>query len=229
MQATTKKKRRWPFVLLSIIVVAIVLIAPIVLTSLYISTPTKGESISAYDNPKSALLVIDVQNDTTGNMAIYGDTAGFVEKVNQAIATAEQNGMEIIYIKNVYGGNPLISFLSHGKYREGTNGAELDGNLYVVNENIFSKAIGDSFSSRDFEEYLISREIDTLYIVGADAAACVLSTARGGINRNYSVNIIDDAIITINDAIMASMAKQYHSLGIETLDVTRFEDVLSKK
>lgn len=45
----------------------------------------------------------------------------------------------------------------------------------------------------------------------------------------FDGGIIDDAIITINDAIMASMIKQYHSLGIETLDVTRFEDALSQK
>jgi len=229
MQSTIKKKHRWPFVLLSIVGVIIVLIITVVLTSLHISTPTNGTAISAYDNPKSALLVIDVQNDTTGSTAMYGDTAGFVGKVNQAIAAAEQNEMEIIYIKNVYKGNPLVSIFSRGRYKEGTNGAELDRNLRVANKNIFTKSIGDSFSSKDFEEYLISKEIDTLYIVGADAAACVFSTARGGINRNYSVNIIDDAIITINDAIMASMVKQYHSLGIETLDVARFEDVLSKK
>jgi nicotinamidase-related amidase len=213
-----------------VLIVAGIVIITLFIAASHISGPTKGTVIPTYGDPKSALLVIDVQNDTTGNTAMYGDTAGFVEKVNQAVALAGQNGMEIIYIKNVYGGNPLIFILSRGKYRKGTNGAELDGNLRVVNDgNIFSKSVGDSFSSKDFEKYLISKEVNTLYIAGADAAACVFNTARGGINRGYKVYVIEDAIITINDATMALMIKQYRSLGIETIDLARFENVSPRK
>ncbi|MDR2941387.1 MAG: cysteine hydrolase [Treponema sp.] len=229
MQTGTKKKHKWLRILLTVVGVVVITIAIFTATSLYVSSPTKGTAISVYDNPRSALLVIDVQNDTTDNTAMYGDTAGFVRKVNQAVAVAEQSGMEIIYVKNVYGGNPLVSILSRGRYRRGTNGAELAENLRVVNGNIFSKSIGDSFSSKDFEDYLISKEINTLYIVGADAAACVFNTARGGTNRGYIVYVIEDAIITINEATIALMIKQYHSLGIETINLAEFENVILRQ
>lgn len=169
--------------MLAVIVVTIIFIGIVVLTSLSVAKPTTGEVIAKYNNPKSALLVIDVQNDTTGNTALYGDTTGFIENVNQGITFAEENGMEILYVKNIIGSNPIIGLLAQGKYKKGTTGVELDNNLLLVNDNIFEKSIGDSFSSSEFEEYLIAKEVDTLYIAGADAAGCVYSTAGGGLNR----------------------------------------------
>jgi nicotinamidase-related amidase len=108
-----------------------------------------------------------------------------------------------------------------GRYKKDTIGAEFDSRLQIVNENVFSKSIGDSFSSKDFEEYLIANEIDTLYIVGADAAACVYRTAEGGMNRQYHVNIIKDAIITVNDSAMTQMLTQYDSDGIGVIDFAK--------
>ena len=218
------KKRKRKIVLFSIIGVVIVCFATVLLTSLYVNNPTKGVAIGQYDNPKSALLVIDVQNDITSNTGRYGDTTEFVSKVNQAIAFAEESGMEILYIKNVYGNNPVISLLSGGKFKESTEGVELDGDLLVVNDNIFSKSIGDSFSSKELENYLISNSVDTLYLVGADASACVYSTARGGLNRSYSVNIIEDAVITINENVLNQMLMLYEKGAIGVIDLAKFEE-----
>ena len=215
--------------LFAILGIVVILIATAVLTSLYINAPTKGTPIDQYENPRAALLVIDVQNDTTGTTGFYGDTTEFVANVNQAISFAHEKEMEILYVKNEYGNNPIVSLLSMGKYRKGTNGAELDNRLQVVNENVFSKSIGDSFSSKDFEEYLISKEIDTLYIVGADASACIYSTARGGTNRHYNVNVIKEAIITINEKTMTQMLTKYASDDIKVIDLLQFQEIVQSK
>lgn len=226
IQANTKKKRKWLRILLPIVGVIVIFTAAVLLTSFYVANPTKGTPIARYDNPKSALLVIDVQNDTTSNKSFYGDTTEFVENVNQAIALAEQGGMEILYVKNINGSNPIVLLLSLGRYRKGTAGVELDGRLQLVNENTFSKSIGDSFSSKEFEEYLISKSVDTLYIVGADASACVYSTARGGTNRGYNVNVVEDAVISISDSIKKQMLQQYAADGVEVINLAQFEEVV---
>ena len=132
-------------------------------------------------------------------------------------------------MKNEYGNNPIVRLLSMGRYRKGTNGAELDNRLQVVNENVFSKSIGDSFSSKDFEEYLILKEIDTLYIVGADASACIYSTARSGINKRYNVNIMKDAIITVNEKAMNQMLTKYASDNINIIDLVQFRELVQSK
>jgi len=212
-------------VLCSIVVVIIITVVTIVLTVLRTNTPTKGDEIYRYTNPKSALLVIDVQNDTTNNKAFYGDTTEFVYNVNQVILLAYENKMDVLYIKNY--SNPITSFLAGGKYKIGTEGYELSSNLQVVNENIFLKSIGDAFSSTDFENYLISNEINTIYIIGADASACIYSTARGGLNRKYNVNVIKEAIITINTETMDKMLKQYKADGIGIIDLEQFKKAVN--
>ena len=222
MQADTKNKRKRLRVLLPIIGVVIVLIIIVAVSVIYATAPTKGEPIVRYNEPKAALLVIDVQNDTTNNTAFYGDTTRFLENVNQAITFAEENDMEILYVKNITENNPVLQMLSGGRYKDGTVGAELADGLQIVSGNIFTKSIRDSFSDKGFENYLISKQVDTLYIVGADASACILGTAQGGINRNYKVNIISDAIITINDTVLAEMLGQYTKDGAVVIDMAQF-------
>ena len=207
-------------ILFSILGVVIVLVAAVLLTVQHANTPTKGAPIARYANPQSALLVIDVQNDIAD---IYGDTAGLVESVNQAVAYAEESGMEILYVKNIVGKNPIAQLFYMGKFRDGTKGAELDSRLSVANGNVFKKYIGDSFSSKEFENYLISKQVDTLYIVGADAAGCVYRTAQGGLNRKYNVSVITDAIITSSDKTMKQMLEKYAAEGIKTIDLAEFQ------
>jgi len=218
-----KGKRKVLIILCSIIGILIIFSTIVGLTVLHTKTPTKGAEIYRYAKSKSALLVIDVQNDTTDNIAFYGDTAKFVSNVNQAIALACDNNIDVLYVKNY--NNFIPSLLSGGRYKRGTNGYELSRNLQVVNENIFTKSIGDAFSSKDFDDYLISNEIDTLYIIGADASACIYSTALGGLNRKYNVNIIKDAIITINSEVMDKMLKQYETDGIGIIDLEQFKNI----
>lgn len=211
-------------VLFSIIGVIVVVVVAFVLTGTYINLPTKGNAIAAYDNPKSALLVIDVQNDITNNGA-YSGTGEFVDNVNQAIAFAEESGMEILYVKNEYGNNPIVALLSQGTFKSGTQGAEFDRRLNVVNGNIFTKSVGDSFSVSGLENYLIASKVDALYIVGADMAACVYSTAKGGLNRNYDVTVIEDAVITrdaIRNTQMQKLTEQYEKDGIRMIGLNEF-------
>jgi nicotinamidase-related amidase len=223
-QTTTKTKKKR--IVLRVLILSLGLIvtggATLVLTGFSINAPTKGEPIKIYNNPKAALLVVDMQNDTTNN-PMYRDTSAFLRRVNSAIAEAEKQGMEILYIKNEYEGNPIVTLISGGRYAKGTEGAELDANLQMVNDNIFTKSVGDSFSNASLEAYLQENQVDTLFIAGADAGACVFSTAQGAQNRGYNVNVLRDAIITVDDATMSTMLKEYEKSGIgvvETADMT---------
>ena len=214
-----KGKKKRMIILFSILGVVVVFAAAVLLTAQHANTPTKGQPITRYENPRSALLVMDVQNDITNN---YSGTAGFVESVNQAIAFAEESGMEILYVKNIAGKNPIARLLYMGRFKDGTTGAEFDSRLRVVNGAVFKKYIGDSFSSEELEKALIANQVDTLYIVGADAAGCVYRTAQGGKNRGYNVNIVKDAVITVNEKTMTKMLGTYHTEGFGVMDIAEF-------
>lgn len=216
-----KGKKSIMIILFSVLGVFVIFFISVALLNLYYITPTKGEPVAKYKNPKSALLVIDMQNDIT-NSSLYKGTPEFVKSVNLAIEFANENGMEILYVKNEYT-NPIVILLSGGRGKKGTEGVEFDSRLNVVNKNIFTKALGDSFSVASFEEYLVSNEVDTLYLIGADAAGCVLRTAQGGRNRNYSVTIVRDVVITaVNDTKMKQVEEQYKKDGIKTIALNEF-------
>lgn len=209
-------------IFLSIFGVIIIVIAIFFIRVLSLATPTNGDPISEYSDPKSALFVIDMQNDTTGNTSFYGDTTDFIAKVNQSIDIAKKKSMEIVYIKQEYKNNPLDLLISSGKYRAGTEGVQLDSRLQAANENIFTKVKSDAFSSENLENYLVSKQIDTIYIVGADATACVYKTALGGINRKFKVFVVEDSIISLNSEIIKKMLNRYSSDGIGVISLEEF-------
>jgi nicotinamidase-related amidase len=217
------KNRKALKIFLSIFGVILIVIAIFSIRVLSLTTPTNGDPISEYSSPKSALLVIDMQNDTTGNNSFYGDTTDFIAKVNQSIDIAKKNSMEIVYIKQEYKNNPLDLLISSGKYRAGTEGVQLDSRLQVASENIFTKVKSDAFSSKNLENYLVSKQIDTIYIVGADATACVYKTALGGINRKYKVFVVEDSIISLNSEIIKKMLNKYTSDGIGVISLEEFD------
>jgi nicotinamidase-related amidase len=226
MKKSLCKKHKRMFVLLSIFGAVVICAVAVLLMMKHSSTPTRGEQIAEYENPNSALVVLHLQNDVTNWTSRYGDTREFIDSVNQAIASAEEDGMEIIYIRQIQR-NPIFWLGTGGRLRAGTEGVELDDSLKLVNDNIFDKHISDAFSSREFEEFLIASEVDTLYLVGADARGCVYITAQGGLNRGYNVNVIEEAIITISDAELKRMLNQYVSSDIGVVSLRQFEGLIN--
>lgn len=114
---------------------------------------------------KSALVVIDLQNDITKN---YRD---IIDGVNEAIRRAEARGMEIVYIRH--------NNLSAGTraFKPGTHGEELVPELRVASEHCFVKSKSSALTSEAFAEFIEGSGVREFFLCGADAAACVKSTA----------------------------------------------------
>ncbi|MDZ5472408.1 isochorismatase family cysteine hydrolase [Bacillus sp. 31A1R] len=207
--------------MISVIGILGLCIGIIALRLFYLSSATKGESIAKYYRPKSALLVLDIQNDTLG-IPLYGNTEPLMANINKAIEYANDTNMEIIYTKQEFTGHPLDSLLTGGMYQANSEGADLYDELSIQSDNIFSKLRTDAFSVELFENYLIKNEISTLYIVGADASACVYKTALGGINRGYRVIILEDSIFSVKRDKLNTMLNKYQSKGIEISNMKNF-------
>ena len=106
---------------------------------------------------KTALTVIDIQNDITKN---YKD---IIENINKAIDIAKANKWHIVYIKH----NDLTQSAKY--FKPGTKGAELVADLNVVSDNIFIKNKGNALTSEDFKSFIDKNEITEIYITGADS------------------------------------------------------------
>ena len=81
---------------------------------------------------KTALIVIDIQNDITKN---YKD---IIDNINNAIDIAKVNNWHIVYIKH----NDLTPSAKY--FKPGTKGAELVSGLNVISDNIFIKSKGNA-------------------------------------------------------------------------------------
>ncbi|MEK3978256.1 isochorismatase family cysteine hydrolase [Psychrobacillus sp. FSL K6-2836] len=208
-------------ILISIIGILILCIGIIALRLVYLSSATNGDAIAKYDSSKSALLVLDIQNDTLG-ISEYGNTEPLMDNINTAIEYANDSNMEIIYTKQEFTGNPLDTMLSSGMYQADSDGADLYNELSIQSDNIFSKLRTDAFSVDHFENYLIENEIDTLYIVGADASSCVYKTALGGKNRGYRVIVLEDSLFSVKKDMLNTILEKYQKKGIEVTNTKDF-------
>lgn len=205
------------------IVVGIILIIVVIVGAriIYLSKATKGEEITS-STRKSALLVLDVQEDTV-EIEEYKETNKWLKNINQSIAYANNTGIPVIHTRQAFS-NPLDCLLAGGRYIKGTPGYEVTSLLKEKPTLVYDKVRSDSFSNADLEKYLVENKITDLYLVGADASSCVYNTALGAKNRNYRVIVLEDALFSINDKYLEKAKKNYEENNIEIQDTSYFKN-----
>lgn len=148
-----------------------------------------------------ALVVIDLQNDITKN---YRD---IIHRVNQAIAWAAGEHMDVVYIRNHY--------LSPGvrTFKPGTHGAEFVPELDIVSDHIFTKTASSALTSPEFAAFIQENDIHEFFIAGADATACVKSTCYNMRKAGYAVHVLSDCITSYDKKKLPEMITYYESKG----------------
>lgn len=150
---------------------------------------------------KTALVIIDIQNDITKN---YKEIIG---NINNAIDWAVNNNHHVIYIRH--------ENLSAGTrtFKTNTVGAELASDLKIVSENVFTKYKSNALTSEAFVEFIHDNAINDFYIAGADAAVCVKSTCFNLRKENYDVHVLSDCITSYDKKKIDEMLAYYESKG----------------
>jgi len=154
------------------------------------------------DKERTALLVIDMQNDFIKEGAILEvpKIRSQIPKIKRLIETCRELGVPVIYTKQVYRADskvkPLIlemlPLLEKEGLRDGTEGAEIYGDIEPKPEDIIVRKMGFSaFYNTDLESILRNikgrRNVDTLIICGTVTNICCESTARDAFERDYKV------------------------------------------
>ena len=159
---------------------------------------------------KTALVVIDIQNDITKH---YRD---IVSIINAAIDWAESSGMEVVYIQN--------NNLSAGTrtFKTGSKGAEFAPELKVVSDHIFVKTKSNALTSENLAEFIVAQNINEFFVVGADATACVKSTCYNMKKAGYAVHVISDGITSYDLKKIDDMLTYYESKGCEVRTLAEY-------
>lgn len=179
--------------------------------------PTKGPKIGKYPSPRTALLIIDIQEDYTGPQAKkrFRDGDRIVGVSNALLAQAQAKGAVVVYIKNVID-NPIISTFTGGLNAPGASGTEMDRRLIKVADAMtFTKNRSDAFSTLELDAHLRENQVDQLLITGLDGAYCVNATARGALNRGYQVTLFQDGIATESSKSIEKLARGWREAGAQ--------------
>jgi nicotinamidase/pyrazinamidase len=187
---------------------------------------SKGSLIPEYERERSALLVIDIQEYTTGTVSqnhSYQEQADkLISGINVLSARADSAGIPVVYITAVVT-NPLVNILN-SSLATGSEGTQLDRRLQVVSPYVLTKKRNDSFTNPELDTLLRNLKVNHLYLTGLDASHCVNCTLRGALNRGYRVSVIEDGVIAANPDQKTVMMKQFRELGVKMSSSDRFPE-----
>lgn len=141
---------------------------------------------------KTALLIIDVQNDyfPGGTMELQGSLEASL-KTGKLLDHFRKESMPVIHIQH-QSVRPGAVFLVPG-----TPGAEFHENVKPLDtEKVFKKFFPNSFRSTGLDEYLKENKISTLVIAGMMTHMCVDITVRAAFDLGYQCIVAGDCCAT---------------------------------
>jgi nicotinamidase-related amidase len=135
------------------------------------------------DRPRTALLVVDVQN---GVLDGAHERDAVVANIAELVARARQAGTDVVWVQHnseeLVAGTDSWAVVPELERREG--------------EPLVQKWYGDSFEDTGLEQTLAERGVGGLVVVGAQTDACVRSTLHGAFTRGYDALLVGDAHTT---------------------------------
>jgi nicotinamidase-related amidase len=142
------------------------------------------EAVTTLENrPKTALLVVDVQNgNTTGAVnrdAVVSNVASLVEK-------ARREEVPVVWVQHADDNLP----------RGSDEWRIVDELQPDESEPLVEKNYGDSFESTTLESVLADLDVGRLVVVGAQTDACIRATLHGALVRGYDAMLVSDAHTT---------------------------------
>ncbi len=208
------------------IVGAIILFIVIVIVNLIVlgkneSIISKGQAIEIYNENNYALLVIDIQEATTGDVSMYPffkkNSDVLINNINQIAERFKNQNIPVVYVRSEIT-NPLVNLVNNS-YAKGHPGAQYDKRLKIVSDLEVVKKYKDSFRKTNLDSILTSNKVNELYIVGLDAAECVNGTVEAAQNRNYRVNLIEEAILSKSGEMKDSMIVNFKARGVRIISI----------
>jgi nicotinamidase-related amidase len=135
------------------------------------------------NRPKTALLVIDVQNGVVERAhdrdTVVGAIAGLVEQ-------ARRESVPVVWVQH-----------NSDELASGSDRWQLVPELTPdPAEPLVQKSYGDSFEDTTLETVLADIGVGRLFVTGAQTDACVRSTLHGAFTRGYDTVLVSDAHTT---------------------------------
>ncbi|NUR25077.1 MAG: cysteine hydrolase [Catenulispora sp.] len=135
------------------------------------------------NRPRTALLVIDVQNGVVAGGHKRDEVVG---NINAVVDKARAAEVPVVWVQ--HNSEELVRGEEPWKIVP-----ELDPR---AGEPIVQKAYGDSFEDTELEQVLSGLGVGALVVTGAQTDACIRSTLHGAFTRGYDAVLVGDAHTT---------------------------------
>jgi nicotinamidase-related amidase len=135
------------------------------------------------DRPKTALLVVDVQN---GVVAESHERDAVVANVVTLVERARREAVPVVWVQH-----------SDEGLERGSDDWRIVPELVPGEaEPLIEKNYGDSFDDTTLEDVLAGLGVGRLVVCGAQTDACIRSTLHGALVRGYDATLVCDAHTT---------------------------------
>ncbi len=135
------------------------------------------------NRPRTALLVIDVQEGVVGEAY---DRDRVVANIVALVDRARAADVDVVWVQHhsddLPQGSPSWQYVPELVRREA--------------EPLVRKTYADSFEGTDLEAVLAARGIGRVFVAGAQTDECIRSTLHGAIVRGYDATLVGDAHTT---------------------------------
>lgn len=178
--------------------------------------------------PKTALLVVDMQNDFVrpGGALQVEAAAETIDKISRLITTARAHGVSVVFTQDTHTEDDPEFDIWPRHCVEGTTGWEIIDDLPRRDDDlVIQKNRYDAFYGTPLDHYLRHVwDVDNLIVVGTVANICVGQTAASAGLRWYDVVTPADAISAQTEFDQASALRQISflyngSIVAETSDI----------
>jgi nicotinamidase-related amidase len=135
------------------------------------------------DRPKTALLVVDVQNAV---VARAHERDAVVANIGTLVDRARQDETPVVWVQQ-----------TDEQLAEGSDEWQIVPELAPAEaEPRIGKAYADSFEETTLESTLSGLGVGRLVVVGAQSDECIRATLHGAIVRGYDATLVSDAHTT---------------------------------
>jgi nicotinamidase-related amidase len=150
-----------------------------------------AKPIGQFDAKKTALLVIDFQNEYfAGGRLPIPDGPAALANTRRLVNFADQSGIPVFHFQHVAPEGSAV-------FAEGSKGVEFHADMQPrAKDTVLQKTTVSAFASTDLNMRLKKAGIDTLIVSGLMTHACVAAAARDGAPGGYNVVVASDASAT---------------------------------
>ncbi|AYF86495.1 cysteine hydrolase family protein [Pseudomonas sp. JS3066] len=182
---------------------------------------TGAAAPESIDPTRSALLLIDFQNEYfTGRMPLP-DGERALRNARRLAEHADQSGIPVFHVQHVTpAGSPIFA-------EDSASGAFHRDLQPAAQHRVVRKTSVSVFPTTDLDQQLRDAGVDTLIIAGLMTHACVAGAARDAVPLGYSVLVAGDACATRDlDSGDGVDHAALHRAALASIDDT-FGDILS--